>query len=314
MSRFFFFLFLCFFVQHSKATTWDEPWQKEIIQKSKYFVYAKVLNADEKTLEIEVIKSIGGELSGKIIINGFFMLNLCSASSGNNPGFELFSGGDVGYFFLSKSEDDKYQLPTPTSGFAKIVNAEVYATYRHSYHQASVPIDVYELTYKEIWKYYHKGKPDLKLLQVFIEENLAKKPSGFKEDEIKTFFLQHVALETAYLLNMSLDFNMMKKFAESENYHSQISAIRVIGLRNDKLSKDYLLNFITSESTNNFAKVMAVWSIRDFKDSSLITKLIRKENEVSDEDTGFGGNLMDPRVCTYVPSPKSAIEELKQNR
>jgi len=32
---------------------------------------------------------------------------------------------------------------------------------------------------------------------------------------------------------------------------------------------------------------------------------------MSDEESGFGGNLMDPRVCTRFPSPKQAINELK---
>jgi hypothetical protein len=32
----------------SKATTWDEPWQDQVIKQSDYFVLAKIQSVDEK--------------------------------------------------------------------------------------------------------------------------------------------------------------------------------------------------------------------------------------------------------------------------
>lgn len=176
---------------HSKglSETWDEPWQKEIIQNADYFVLAKVLsNVDSIGTEIEIIKYFGNQkLEGRILINGFSLLKMTSSSG---HGVHLYFEKDQTlYFFLNKREDRNYAIPTPTSGFAVLdSNKIVYATYRHSYHQALIPQDVYEMTYKEIWDYYKTGEFNIDRILPFINEYIDKSPAGFEKEEISTFF------------------------------------------------------------------------------------------------------------------------------
>lgn len=148
-------LFLVIIGVSSYATTWDEPWQKEIIEKSEYFAYGTVLSASDSLVTVEIVKSFGNIKLPKIItIDNFFMLHLCSMSGGHGPEFN-FDKGEKGYFFLKKGENGNFQIPTPTSGFDRIVDGKVHATYRHTYHQAAVSPEIYEFTYKEIWRKYY---------------------------------------------------------------------------------------------------------------------------------------------------------------
>lgn len=294
------------------AETWDEPWQKEIIQNADYFVLAKVLsNVDGIGTEIEIIKHFGNQkLEGRILINGFSLLNMTSSSG---HGVHLnFEKDQTLYFLLNEGKDGNYTIPTPTSGFAILeLDKNVYATYRHSYHQALIPQDVYEMTYTEIWNYYKTGEFDKDRILPFINENIDKSPAGFDEDEISTFFLQHTAMETAYLLDMQIELYKLKEFVEFDNFHSRVSALQLLGNSNTEATKKYLFDFILNEQNENFEKVIAIWSLNRIGGKVYKKKLLEIVDNLSDEDTGFGGNIMDPRVGTHFPSPKGAVKELK---
>lgn len=68
----FILLFALLFFTTVKATTWDEPWQDEIIKKADYFVLAKVTGSDAKSVSISILKQFGGKpLTGNIKITGF---------------------------------------------------------------------------------------------------------------------------------------------------------------------------------------------------------------------------------------------------
>lgn len=293
------------------AETWNEPWQKEIIKNSDYFVLAKVLsNVDSIGTEIEIIKYFGNQkLEGKVLINGFSLLNMTSSSG---HGVHLnFKKDQTIYFLLNKRKDGNYAISTPTSGFAVLdSDNNIYATYRHSYHQAKVPQKIYEKTYTEIWNYYKTGKFENEKIQPFIDEYIEKSPAGFEEDEISTFFLQHVAMETAYLLDLQIELDKLKKFIESENFHSRVSALQLLGNSNSESTKVYLFDFISNEQNENFEKVIAIWSLNKIGGKMYKKKLQEIVDNLSDERTGFGGNIMDPRVGTHFPSPKGAVEEL----
>lgn len=299
----FLILFTSFFVN---ATTWPEPWQKEIIQKSEYLVYGKVVKITDSVITVNVQKSFGKSLFGEIKIDGFFMLKLCSTSGGHGPEFDFYDD-DEGYFFLKKGKNGNYMIPTPTSGFDRIREGSVLATYRHTYHHAKVDPKVYEMTYSQIWNYYHNRKINDTEIKKFIEKYLSKQVGGFEDDELDLFFNQHVALETAYLLNIQVDFNAIKKFAESGIYHLEISAMRCMGAQNTSESKKYIISYVQQEDRSSFSKVMAIEGLLASGDKKYIKKLIAIKDKVSDEETGFGGDMMDPRVCTYVPSPRIAI-------
>jgi len=299
---------------HSKvsAETWNEPWQKEIIKNADYFVLAKVLsNVDSVGTEIEVIKYFGNQkLEGRLLINGFSLLKMTSSSG---QGVHLdFEKDQTLYFLLNKRKDGHYAIATPTSGYAFLdSDKNVYATYRHSYHQALISQDIYEKTYTEIWNYYKTGKFDNDKILPFINEYIGKSPAGFGEDEISIFFLQHAAMETAYLLDMQIELERLKKFVESDNFHSRVSALQLLGNLETESVKDYLFGFILNEQNGNFEKVIAIWSLNRIGGEVYKKKLLDIVDKLSDEDTGFGGNLMDPRVGTHFPSPKSAVLGLR---
>ena len=307
------FLILTFTIQTKVlAETWNEPWQKEIIKNADFFVLAKVLsNSDRIGAEIEIIKYFGNQkLTGKILINGFSLLKMTS-SSGHGVHLD-FEKDQIFYFLLTKKEDGNYAIPTPTSGFA-ILDEEknVYATFRHSYHQALISQEIYEKTYNEIWNYYKTSDFNKENILPFINEFIDKEPAGFEDNEISTFFLQHAALETAYLLDISIALDRLKKFVMSDNFHSRVSALQLLSNSNNEETKEYLFAYVKDEQNKNFEKVIAIWSLSKIGGKEYKEKLLKIAENQSDEETGFGGNIMDPRVGTYFPSPKSAIKELK---
>jgi hypothetical protein len=298
---------------NAKAETWNEPWQKEIIKKSEYFVLARVIsNIDSIGTKIKIIKYFGNQkLTGEILINGFSQLQMTSSSG---HGLHLdFEKDQIIYFLLSKRDDGNFEIPTPTSGYAVVdEDKNVYATYRHSYHQASIPQEIYEKTYTAIWNYYKTSSFNKEQIIGFINENIEKEPAGFGEDEISLFFLQHAALETAYLLDLTIELDKLKKFIDFENFHSNVSALQLLRNSDNKETKEYLFNYIKNEDNENFQKVIAIWSLNKIGGKEYRKRLSKIKDKLSDEDTGFGGNIMDPRVGTHFPSPKSAIEELEK--
>ena len=297
------------FQSNMKAETWDEPWQKEIIQKSEHFILGQVIKMDILGAHIAVKENFGNKrLSDTLLINGFSLLDLKS-SSGQGLHF-YFKEGQKSYFLLTERSDGHYAIPTPTSGFALLDEENhVNATYRHSYHVAYIPKDIYELTYKAIWNYYHDKDGDTNTVVQFINEQIDKNPAGFEEDEVPTFYLQHAALESAYLLDISLEFNRIKKFATSENFHSRVSAVQLMSLHKTKDTKEFLLEYIQSDSNENFDKVIAIRSLKTMGGRKYRKKLLAIADTLSDENTGFGGNIMDPRVATSFPSPREAVTE-----
>ena len=82
-----------------------------------------------------------------------------------------------------------------------------------------------------------------------------------------------------------------------------------MSLLNDKITKEFLFEFIQSENNDNFEKVIAIRSLKKIGGEEFKTKLLKIADKLSDEETGFGGNIMDPRVGTSFPSPKQAVEE-----
>jgi hypothetical protein len=223
-----------------------------------------------------------------------------------------FEKDQIIYFLLTKRKDGNYAIPTPTSGFAVLdENKNVTATYRHSYHQALIPQDIYEKTYVEIWNYFKTSEFNKENILPFINEYIDKEPAGFEEKEISTFFLQHAALETAHLLGIPIALDRLKKFVESDNFHSRVSALQLLSNLNNEETKEYLLSFVKNEQNENFEKVIAIWTLNKIGGKEYEEKLLEIAENQSDEETGFGGNIMDPRVGTRFPSPREAIEKLK---
>jgi len=305
-------LLICFFISTvAYTTTWEEPWQSEILEAAEYMLLAEVEHCEPtESMQLRVLKAFESDLTGTIEVDDFFMLDLCS-SSGEGPSFE-FEPGMMCYFLLKKGENGNYQLPTPTSGYAPVEEGEVYATYRHSIHQALVPQDLYELTYGEIWSYYRTQKYDPNLVEPFILRMATTFPAELVEEEVEIFFLQHAALETALHLGVPIDFGLLRGFAESNNFHAQVSALRAMQFtpqpNGPSLLHSFLKNWIVDGKRDVFTKLMALWTLERLGASDALKSLEAEIESISETKAQFEMNLMDPRVCTKLPSPRVALE------
>ena len=295
----------------SFSLTWDEPWQDKVIKSSEYFILGKILSASDSLVRIKVIKTFGGNLQEEIIvINAFYQLNICSSSGGHGPEFHM-NDIDSCYFFLKKNKEEGYGIATPTSGFAALKDGNVYATYRHSYHQALVPVDVYENTMTPAFNYYHNNPYDQEYVKKLADIYLSKKPAGLQESEVDIFFMQHAVLESIYHLKIAGYYEKILPFLkEKENFHSQVSAIRALSAYKTDKSRNELLTIISENENSGFVKIMAIWSLKDLNPVDMKQKLSSLLSNASTESNSFGGNIMDSRVCTHIPNVKEAIEEL----
>jgi hypothetical protein len=313
MKRFKVLLLVTFFsASRSFATSWDEPWADRVIKEATSFVLAKVVSTDEDAgIKIQIIKTLGGNiLSDTLLISDFYLLDLCSSSGGHGAEFHT-KVVDSCYFFLKKNEKGSYCIATPTTGFDYVYEDNVMATFRHSYHQASVPLQIYEKTMTAVYNNYHGQPYDRAYIAKFVDEQLTKKPAGFSDEEIKTFFLQHVALECVYHLKLNIDERLVLPFLhDKNNFHNEVSAARAMRSLNTQVSKKELLKAIEDTTTRDFVRVMCVWSLADLKPEEFKAQLQKLEGSASDESDGFGGNIMDPRTCTHIPSLKEALKDL----
>ena len=304
-----FLLILCFPVF---ATTWDEPWQDEVIKNADSFVFAKINSFNKKTgINLTITKTISGrQLSGKIKITDFYLLNFTSYS-GDGGGFFHFEGAKEGYFFVKQNQKGKFCIATPTAGFAILHNGLVYATYRYSYHQALVPPDIYEKTMTAIFNNYHNQPYDGDFINQFVKKYIVQKPAGINTSENELFFFQHAALETLYHLRLSGYYSETLPFLSPDsNFHAQVSAARALISYNTDQCKSELLSIINAKNREDFVQVISIWTLSEFWPVELKSKLMDLEKTASTKANGFGGNIMDPRVGTYFPDVKTAIQNL----
>lgn len=293
------------------ALTWDEPWHDKVVKNSDAFILGRIIRVDEKEgIYVRVLKSISGvNVPAELKITNFYLLNICSTSGSQYPEFPL-NGIDSCYFFL-KINNDSFSIATPTTGFAQVLDGKVVATYRHSYHQTSVPVNVYEESQKAIFNFYHDKKFNDSWIRNFVIDELSKKPAGFEKDEIERFFLQHVALELVFHLQLKGYFDLLQPFIEhNENRHNQISAARALKHYTSSETNNVLFKVIKSSSDDDFLKVICLWSLSGINTAEMQAQLQQVLKTASSEANGFGGNIMDHRVCTRFPSVKVAIEEL----
>lgn len=295
------------------STTWDEPWADKVIKEADYFVLADIIsNNTENGIKIKIVKQLGGkQLPSEIEITDFYLFGIMSSSGGHGAEFPSFEDIKQSYFFIKKNSKDKFCISTPTSGFDYIKDEKVYATYRHSYHQASVPIDIYEMTMTAIFSNYHDLAYDKKSIANYIKKTLSLKPAGFEDDELIAFFLQHVALETIFHLRLNNYYNLILPFFnDTSNFHNRVSASRALIGNKNKEVINLLLNKIATNKDDDFTTVICIWTLKEFKPKEIKFELEKLIKNASTEDKGFGGNIMDPRVSTSFPTVKSALEDL----
>jgi hypothetical protein len=275
-------------------------------------VLARVTAIDaHKGIKATILRSLGGgALPDTVKISGFYSLQLCSSSPGEEPAFEM-SGTDSCYFFLQKKPSGEYAIATPTTGFARVKAGQVAATYRHSYHQALVPRAVYESTMTAIFQHYHGQEYDVAPITALINSALALPPAHLDAVGRSTFFLQHAALETIYHLGLTTHYAAVLPFLrDTTNFHAQVSAARALTATPTPEDKQQLIKMLASKYSRDLAKVVAITTLAAYKPTELKPQLSALAQTASDEHNGFGGNIMDPRICTRVPSVKEALTTL----
>jgi hypothetical protein len=293
------------------ALTWDEPWHDKVVKESDYFILARVINYDTANgILVDVIKSIGGkEIKGQIIINDFYLLKICSYSGGQRYPKVRLNNVDSCFFFL-KLSNDTFSIATPTTGYAEVIDGKVRATYRHSYHQASVPFDVYWKSQSAIFNFYHELPYNKSEIVRFVSSKISQKPAGFSDAEIDLFFEQHVALELIFHLQLDGLYDKIILFLNhKKNKHNQISAARALISYDSKEKNAALLKLIKEENDEDFLKVICVWSLRNIAKYDQVDEIKNLLKTASEEPNGFGGNIMDNRVCTTLPKVKNALQE-----
>jgi hypothetical protein len=294
------------------ATTWDEPWQESVVKQADCLVLARITATNpRKGATATILRSLAGEpLTGTVQITEFYSLLVCGDSPGEGPTFEL-GGMDSCYFFLQKRPSGMYAIATPTAGFARVKQGQVAATYRHSYHQAQVPLAVYETTMTAIFQHYHGHKYEAQPVEELINSALALPPAHLDATGRSTFFLQHAALETIYHLGLTTHYAVVMPFLrDTTNFHAQVSAARALTATPTPEDKQQLVKILTSKSSRDLAKVIAITTLVAYKPTELKPQLAALAETASNEPNGFGGNIMDPRICTRVPSVKEALVAL----
>jgi len=243
-------------------TSWDEPWQKEVIADADTLVRVEITDAQPERVEFNVLKQIAGdEIAEKGAIVGFSKLRFSSYSVKEDV-FSL-TKGSVYYIFLENAEgENEYHIATPTSGFAVTSDGQTIATYRHSLHQAYASSDV---------------------------------------SDFEPFCAQHVALELIYYIG-GVELESLEPFLKHKGFHVQASAVRALGKLDRKVSQERLLTFIADPTREPFAKVMAIWALRDMNAKDAVADLKEILASTEDEASELGMNLMDPRIGTSFPN------------
>lgn len=215
----------------ASATTWDEPWQPQVVLKAQTFALYRVESLKEDSAVVTLVKHLAGERTNKKI-------RIAAEESGrglDHPhGEELWlESGQTYYLYLFRGPGGTWLLPTPSSGSDRLSpEGKVAGTYRISMHRVLVPRDVYEMTQTCIFEVMHaracdRGPVD-KLVADALMEPVGRPSEAATEDDFRRFSLQHVALETAAALESPLPAEVLARFEAEKFPHVQISVLRYL--------------------------------------------------------------------------------------
>lgn len=303
----------------SVVTTYDEPWQEDILRRAVALVEVEVTKADRVEATAKVLKQLAGEsVPEQIRVTGFAMLALGSYT--NEPELPLRLAAGMRYYLLLLAPEDPaapagtFSLATPSTGFADHRGDRVAATYRISAHQALVPADLYEPTMSALFRKLHGAATpeDEAFVRKLIDTELKQPPQDVAEDS-ESFFRQHVALECCRHFGTPADLPLIDPFLASPGFHVQVSAVRAVAGIRSQAALDRLVGFLQKDH-EGFAQVMAIWGLRDQDARQLRPRLESLRETLSDKPCGFRLNIMDPRVGTKFPeNPRAALVELLES-
>jgi len=293
----------------TQASTYDEPWQDQVIREADSLVKIRIeANEGGKIVRFELLDQLAGEPVPQAgVIDDFDRVSI------RNPHWEFHhQPDDVGYALLRKTEDGDWSLPTPSTGWAALEDGQVAATYRHSYHMALVPDPVYRSTTTALFKHLHGQPWDEQAMGAFIDKWLAEPPqSPSGEEQGETFFHQHVALECFHHLGSDTELTRLEPFLALDDFHVRVSAVRALSRIDNPATRQRLLAILADEAWPGFPRVMAAWGLERLDARELLPRLQELIPTMAEVETGFGGNIMDPRIGTAFPhTVKKAAEAL----
>ncbi len=308
--------------KEARATSWDEPFLETVVREADAFGVFKIERNRGNIVHLTRIKHVAGKKPpAKFKLKGFYHLELASVSGGHGPSYEHTLQEGVSYYlYLKQSKNQEvWQLATPTAGIDHFApDGRIAATYRFSAHDTLVDIKTYEMTHACIFRHLHAQPCDTGKIKPYIDAQL-RRPAGHLKNGIDSepaqrFFEQHVALETAYLLDIPLAEAALEKFLTSDTFHVQISAVRALGKSNSKTKTQRLIAFIQSKAADPTAKVFAVYALEEIGDRSVAPQLQQLEKTLPADEAGLGMNIMDPRIATgFHSSTKDAVTWLLDN-
>ena len=291
---------------NAQATTWDEPWHKEVVSGATSLGFYEIVSSQPHKVTLKQLKHIAGDDTGATAqLQSFYALRLTSLSSGDKPEFRLPQGRRA-YFYL-KRVDTGWAMATPTSGYALLdANGKVAATYRFSAHQAWIDPQLYETTQRCIFQKLHGAEHCDPTITTFIATELAKPASGIGPGETpegqQEFFRQHAALETAGLIGTTLPEDLLERFLTKSDVHVQISALRALAGSSRSDKADRLIRFVEDNNATMPARVVAVLLLKEVGAHQMKARMQAYASHASEEETGLGIALMDPRIGTWFPS------------
>lgn len=309
----FFILLSIFFSAGALSHTWDEPWHDEVSKSATSLGLYKVKKNYGSKIKLELVKHLAGKKTAKSYkTSGYYLYDFVSASAGNDDHGIWLKKNQYVYAYLMK-DGRKYKLATPTAGYDQVTeDGFVAATYRHSLHKTKIDKTTYEKTQICIFNVTRGTECSESTINNYIIEPLtlgvAELSAESTPQDYDLFFKQHVALETAFLINYSLPKEVIDKFLSSRFFHIQISAVRALSVSNDENKISKLISFIDSDENEDIAKVMAIIMLDRLQAYTQVEFLEGMLQGASEQGVHLGAGIMDPRVSTWFPSSvKSAI-------
>jgi hypothetical protein len=297
----------CLFAGAARATTWDEPWHREVVSEATSFGLYEIARSTPGAVTLKRAKHIAGDRTPATIeLKSFYALRLTSRSGDHGPEFRLPAGSKA-YFYL-KPADGAWAIATPTAGYAGVgQGGEVYATYRFSAHQAIADAPVYEMTQRCIFEVLHGRRDCDPSVAAFVTAQLAR-PAVTMAADRAVFFNQHIALETASFTHQPIAGAVLEGFLNTPDIHVQLSSLRALAAqRPDKAER--LMRFVQDEHAEPTARAMAAMLLVETGAHGMKQRLLDYAPKADDAEAGLGIALMDPRIGTHFPRTlKQAVQ------
>jgi hypothetical protein len=296
------------------ATTWDEPWHREVVGLSNTLGLYKIDSIKDGQVTITLQKHVVGSVTPrKIEIKEFHLHRI---TSGSTDHFEFFvRPGMSAYLFLRQSKKGNWQFATPSAGMDPIeADGKVQATYRHSMHKALVSADIYEMTQICIFEATHGRECAGQPVRDYVKQVLANPVSSPSEtstpDEMNQFFRQHAALETAAAAKLSVDSRHIDRFLSATASHVQMSALAYVAYAGPGDRMTAVAEFVCGSKGHPMTLSMGLVILRRENARNQVDRLKACRSTISDAGT-YMGRIMDPRIGTDFPSnPRQGLDAL----